>query len=85
MVWAQESFLYAQNTTYPYIMTTNKLNDAYTSLAYQTSKKRITLAGYRLANFVINLYKNAPGREQPLKVEDLKTEVGLPLHRRSAF
>lgn len=34
LVWAQESFLYAQNTTYPYIMTTNKLNDAYTYLAY---------------------------------------------------
>ena len=34
LVWAQESFLIAQNTTYPYIMTTNKLNDAYTKLAY---------------------------------------------------
>jgi hypothetical protein len=57
LVWAQESFLYAQNTTYPYIYTTNKLSDAYNTLVYETSKKRITLAGYRLANYIIDIYK----------------------------
>lgn len=59
LVWAQESFLIAQNTTYPFIGKTNKLDDAYNTLAYETSKKRITLAGYRLANYVIDIYKNA--------------------------
>jgi hypothetical protein len=59
MVWAQESFLIAQNTTYPFIGKTNKLDDAYNALAYETSKKRITLAGYRLANYVIDIYKSA--------------------------
>jgi len=83
LVWAQESFLYAQNTTYPYIFTTNKLNEAYTALAYETAKKRITLAGYRLANYIINIYKNAPGRDSPLVGSQLEAEVGLPLNKRS--
>jgi hypothetical protein len=63
LVWAQESFRFAQNTTYPHILTTNKITDAYSMLTYETAKKRITLAGYRLASYVINLYKNAPGRK----------------------
>ena len=58
-VWAQESFRIAQNTTYPFILETNQLNDQYNSMTYETSKKRITLAGYRLANYVVDLYKNA--------------------------
>lgn len=57
LVWAQESFLVAQNTTYPFILTTNKLNEEYTVLTYETSKKRITLAGYRLANYIMDIYK----------------------------
>jgi len=28
-------------------------------LAYETAKKRITLAGYRLANFVIDVYTSS--------------------------
>jgi len=56
-VWAQESFRIAQNTTYPYILNTSKLNDAYNIQTYQTSRKRITLAGYRLANYAISIYK----------------------------
>ena len=58
-VWAQESFRIAQNTTYPLILETNQLNDQYNTMTYETSKKRITLAGYRLANYVVDLYKNA--------------------------
>jgi hypothetical protein len=58
MVWAQESFLIAQNTTYPFISKTNKLDTSYNTLTYETSKKRITLAGYRLANYVIDIYKS---------------------------
>jgi hypothetical protein len=59
LVWAQESFLIAQNTTYPFIYTTNKLNDAYNVLVYETAKKRITLAGYRLASYIMDIYKSS--------------------------
>jgi hypothetical protein len=59
LVWAQESFLVAQNTTYPFILNTNKLNEAYNVLTYETSKKRITLAGYRLANYIMDIYKTS--------------------------
>ncbi|XP_031505811.1 nuclease P1-like [Nymphaea colorata] len=54
----EESFLIAQNTTYPYVATTNKLNDEYIHLTYETSKKRITLAGFRLANYIKDIYKS---------------------------
>lgn len=66
-VWAQESFRIAQNTTYPYILTTNKLNSEYTNLVYETCKKRITLAGYRLANYAISIFKAKGAGEQPEK------------------
>jgi hypothetical protein len=40
-------------------MNTNKLNEAYNTQTYETAKKRITLAGYRLANYVVDIYKTA--------------------------
>jgi hypothetical protein len=49
--------LFAINTTYPHISTTNHITDEYSTLTYETSKKRITLAGYRLANYIKDLYK----------------------------
>ena len=56
-VWVQESFLIAQNTTYPHIIKTDILDEEYTNTAYELSRKRITLAGYRLAHYVVELYK----------------------------
>jgi hypothetical protein len=35
---------------------TSVANEEYTNLVYETSRRRITLAGYRLANFVIDIY-----------------------------
>lgn len=52
----KESFLIAQNTTYPFMMKTNVADEQYTNLVYETSRKRITLAGYRLANVVIDIF-----------------------------
>lgn len=54
--WAKESFLIAQNTTYPFMMKNSVATEEYTNLVHETSKKRITLAGYRLANFVMSVY-----------------------------
>ncbi len=54
--WAKESFLIAQNITYPFMMKNSVATEEYTSLVHETSKKRITLAGYRLANFVMSVY-----------------------------
>jgi len=34
VAWAQESLKIAQNTTYPFIANTNKLDTAYTQLTY---------------------------------------------------
>ena len=67
-VWAQESLEVAVNTTYPYIAKTKVLDQDYTMLTYETSKKRITLAGYRLANWAISIFK----RQQPLFGEYFK-------------
>jgi hypothetical protein len=69
-VWAQESFLIAQNTTYPFIATTNKLTDDYINLTYETSKKRITLAGFRLANYIKDIYKEK-GTASPSLQEEI--------------
>ena len=44
-------------------MNTNQINEEYTSTVYETAKKRITLAGYRIANIVINIYETAGGFE----------------------
>lgn len=41
------------------MFTSNKITQEYSDLAYETSKKRITLAGYRLANIAINIYEKA--------------------------
>ena len=38
------------------MMKTNEAGEEYTQLAYETSKKRITLAGYRLANCISQIY-----------------------------
>lgn len=38
------------------MMTKSDADEAYTNLVYETSRQRITLAGYRLANFVIDIY-----------------------------
>jgi len=35
------------------------ITDSYVQLTYETSKKRITLAGYRIANVIIQIYENA--------------------------
>jgi hypothetical protein len=37
-------------------MKTNRANEEYTNLVYETSKKQITMAGYRLANVVIDIF-----------------------------
>lgn len=38
------------------MMTSSVATEEYTNLVYETSKRRITLAGYRLANFVLSVY-----------------------------
>lgn len=52
------------------MMKTNVATEEYTSLAYETSKRRITLAGYRLANFVMSVYNPTSNIENPF--ENLK-------------
>ena len=63
-VWAQESFRIAQNSTYPYILTTSSLNDQYNAQTYEICRKRITLAGYRLANYIVDIYSKAVREEK---------------------
>lgn len=46
------------------MMKTNVANEDYTNMVYETSKKRITLAGYRLANFVIDVYNQNKSLEE---------------------
>jgi hypothetical protein len=65
VIWAKESFLIAQNTTYPFMMNSNEATEEYTSLVYETSRKRITLAGYRLANFVIDVFDPSQSYKAP--------------------
>jgi hypothetical protein len=36
----------------------NKATEEYTNLVYETSRKRITLAGYRLANFAMSIFSS---------------------------
>ena len=36
---------------------TNILTEEYTKVAFETSKRRITQAGYRLANIIISIYQ----------------------------
>ncbi len=71
--WATESFEIAKNTTYPRMQATNTADEEYTQLVYETSKKRITLAGYRLANFVIDIYEQSTqDQEKPSDLELVK-------------
>ncbi len=45
------------------MMTNNVATEEYTSLVHETSKRRITLAGYRLANFVLSVYSPTASME----------------------
>ena len=55
-VWAYESFRIAQNTTYPPMFTSNEITPEYQKLTTEASRKRVALAGFRLANLVISIY-----------------------------
>jgi hypothetical protein len=83
-VWAQESYLIAQNTTYPYVYTTNKANDEYIKLTYETSKKRITLAGFRLANYIKDIYKKTNKTRPWHNMNSNQIWEQLALHSRTA-
>lgn len=63
LVWAQESYLIAVNTTYPFLAKTNTISSEYATLTYETARKRITLAGFRLANYIKDIYKTAKPQE----------------------
>lgn len=58
-VWAMESYRLAQNTTYPPMFKSNKISQAYSDDTFETAKKRITLAGYRIANLVVSIFEKA--------------------------
>lgn len=56
------------------MMKTNIANEDYTNMVHETSKRRITLAGYRLANFVIDIYNQNKTTEEFFKnAIDLET------------
>ena len=40
----------------------NIINQQYSDQTYETDKKRVTLAGYRIANLVINIYEKAAAK-----------------------
>lgn len=46
-------------------MKSNVATEEYTNLVYETSKRRITLAGYRLANFVMDVYNSSGKVDDP--------------------
>lgn len=80
MVWAHESFEFARNVTYPHFLTTNKVTEEYVALAYETCKKRIALAGYRLANLVIDIYEKAKRKDSfalPTTMQEILDSVVL--------
>ena len=56
-VWAEESFRIAVNTTYPLMFSSSIITPEYQKITEETCKKRVTLAGYRLANLVISIYE----------------------------
>lgn len=47
----------------------NKADSDYVKLVYETSRKRITLAGYRLANFVIDIYGSGLNKYAEAEIE----------------
>lgn len=56
------------------MMKSNVATEEYTNLVYETSRKRITLAGYRLANFVISIFgqQNATNSDSFKNTEELE-------------
>lgn len=56
--WAKESLELSQNTTYPKMAETNVIDQEYTDMTFAAAKKRVVLAGYRIANTVISIYEN---------------------------
>lgn len=54
--WAIESLEAAQQHVYAHLAHTDVITQEYSDSTFEVSKKRITLAGYRLANYVINIY-----------------------------
>lgn len=45
------------------------MTESYAQLTYETSKKRITLAGYRIANVVIQIYEDGKLDEESVLVK----------------
>ena len=65
--WASESYNLALSTVYPLMFKTNQISKEYESTAYETCRRQVTLAGYRLANLVIDIYE---GDVEKRKKED---------------
>ena len=63
-VWATESLLFSQNSTYPHVQKSNKFDEKYISETYEICKKRILIGGYRLANIIDHIYTNSLGNEE---------------------
>ena len=55
-VWAKESFRIAQNTTYPPMFSSNEITPEYQATTIKACRKRVTLAGYRMANLIKSIY-----------------------------
>lgn len=70
--WALESFRVAQNTTYPEMLLTTDVDQAYVDKTFETCKKRVVLGGLRLFNLVMSIYTNSTQfSSQPVeKLED---------------
>lgn len=47
-------------------MKTNKINDEYEQQTYEVCKKRIVLAGMRMANLVLSIYQSELGESSSI-------------------
>ena len=59
VVWAQESFKIAQDIVYPHVQRSNRVDEYYSKLTCNTLRRQVVKGGYRLANFIKDIYSHA--------------------------
>ena len=61
---------------YPLFLKSNKVTEEYEARSYEICRRQVTLAGYRLANLIIDIYEgNAKILEKKERYKSLKRIV----------
>ena len=72
VIWAQQSFQIAKKIVYPHLAKSNKVTQQYNDLTYTTLKRQVVKAGFRLASFIEDIFKEKNVKKSKEEVKKLQ-------------